>query len=266
MAYLKQITILWILLLLIFTGGHAEEYDYVRNPHVSEETWDRLLPYLLPSDHPIKPKLDELFTSTRLLKNPKSMKKAGFLNPHPLEWARIVVSKHLSLPGYVIKAYLDNEPYLDGEPEYAFFMKRIDGARLIKSEIRKRGIGYLFKVPKKWIYPVPEYPAPSSKAFRKNFILIEEDMNIYPHEQNYEQWQNNPALTPQTLQILYDLIQDLGLADSRPENLPFSKDGRIAFVDTEIFNEWPAKLAKLTKALKGNNKAYWKQIIKSNSK
>lgn len=236
---------------------------YVRNPHVPQDVWDRLSPYFLPMNHPLKPKLDKIFKKARVLKDEKSMKKAGFEDVEPRKWTRLIVTTHPKLPGHIIKAYLDRQHYHAGVPEYELWLLRIHGAQLIRDYIHIRGWGGKFKVPNKWIYPVPADPAPPAGLLRKNFILVVEDMDIQRDSKNEEKWKSN-LITPDLLDRVFGLITDLGLRDcAKPDNIPFAKDGRIAFVDTQTFNQYPISYHKLLPFLTPQNQAYWQQLIQT---
>lgn len=65
------------------------------------------------------------------------------------------------------------------------------------------------------------------------------------------------------LSALYDVLEITGLKDcAKPANIPFSQDGRIAFVDTQSWKEWPVDYNKLTDYLSPDLQVYWKNKIK----
>lgn len=249
--------------LLIFVCADIAAKEYVRNSLVDEQLWNTLKPHFFPADHPIKQQLDKIFSKHRVLKDIDSMKRAGFKNPYPRKWTHLVVTKHSKLPGFILKVYLDKQRYHRKMPEHQFWLMRIEGAERIRNEIKKRNLEGLYKVPRKWIYPVPEKPSPPKKYVRKNFILIEEDMDILSNEDNIKQWGSNPAVNQKMLFELFQLLNDLGLWDCpKPDNMPFCKDGRIAFIDTQTFFKWPVKHDRLTPFLNPSLKPYWENLIK----
>ena len=53
----------------------------------------------------------------------------------------------------------------------------------------------------------------------------------------------------------------LGLKDcTKIANCPFSKDGRVAFVDTQTFNKPPVRYYKLIPYLTTKKREYWKKL------
>lgn len=236
--------------------------SYQRHRYVSKDIWRRVAPYFLPEDHQIKAVLDDLFSKSRVIISIKSMKKAGFIEPKPRKWTHLIVTKHPKLPGYIFKVYLDAQYYHKEKSEYEHWLERIQGASAIKKKIQKHHWEHFFKVPKKWIYPLPENPSPPKELMRKNFILVEEDMDIYDKKTNDKKW-GSSWVTKEKLDALYLLLEELGLHDCpKPDNIPFSKDGRISFVDTQTFEKWPVSYSKLTPYLSSKLKTYWKQLKK----
>lgn len=220
-------------------------------------------PYLLPPDSPVKPILDQIFSSSRVLLSLETMKAAGFSPVKPRKFTHLIVTKHPALPGYVIKAYLDSQRYYKKMTEYEIWIKRIQGAQSIQNLINNQGWNHLFKVPQKWIYELPKKPAAPSEFIPKYYILVEEDMELVSQEKNAKVWKSH-FVTTELLNSLYVILKTLGLKDCiKTHNIPFSRDGRIAFIDTQTFNEWPVKYKILGKELSKPNATYWKQLTKN---
>jgi hypothetical protein len=231
--------------------------------YVSQELWKDIQDYLIPDDHPAKEKLDQIFSTSRALADKKSMVAAGFDFARPQRVTQIIVTRHPEMPGYIIKAYLDSTKYgHKGKPDYLFLIQRIVGARLAQERIHTHHYEHLLKVPEKWLYLLPDEPSPPSHYLRKLFILVEDDMNIVSARKNEKLWKSQ-HVTPELLDAFYTITTEVGLADSlRPDNCPFSKDGRVAFIDTQVFNVKPVKYHNLTPFLSAPMQAYWKELIK----
>lgn len=236
-------------------GEAARNYpDYV-----SEEVWRAVTPYLIPEEHPIKKKLDAIFSKQRAIGDLKSLKRAGFQDNQPQPCSKIIVTTHKSIKGYIFKLYLDTQPYHHATPEYLCWMRRIQGAELIRREIEKQGWQFFFKVPHKWIYPLPPSPTASKEQLQKNFILVAEDMDILDNKENAIKW-SSTEVTEYQLDMLYHLVSTLGLLDScRIKNIPFSHDGKIAFVDTQSSHHWPVHYKNLTPKLHPSLRSYWQK-------
>lgn len=229
---------------------------YARPHAIDSATWHALSQYFLPPNHPIKEALDRIFSS-RVTLNGEALAQAGFYNPQPREFSRIIVSGHPDLQNYLIKVYTDDQPNI----EWIDFKNRIEGANYIQEAINRHGYSRYFQVPKKWLYPLPVHPSPPPESFQKHFVLVVEDMNISPKKTNFKQWQG-ATLTPKLLDAVYVIIQDVGLDDSiYPFNLPFTKKGKLAFIDTARHHLWPIPFDKLTKYLSPKMQQYWRKLI-----
>ena len=262
---LKSMLKKYRILLFVFLCVYGNIFAFERYSYVSVEVWDEVTPYLLPDDHPAKKILDRMFSESRVLLSVKSMEKAGFINPIPRFWTKLIVTKHPDLNGYVIKAYIDAQRYYKDTPEYVYWIKRIQGAQAIRELVDENHWNHLFKIPRKWIYALPPEPSPPREYLRKNFILIEEDMNILSDKANKEAWKGK-WVTEEILNGVYIILSEIGLNDcAKIDNIPFSTDGRIAFIDTQSFHEWPVEFKRLSLFLSPSMKQYWKSIIKSKS-
>lgn len=228
------------------------------NPYVHADTWNTVSPYFLPENHPIKAQLDRIFSEHRAILNEASLKRAKFKNATPGRFSHTVVTTHSKLKGYFVKLFTDYQ-HID---EVRQLMKRINGARIIKDAIIKHGYQLLCKVPNKWIYPLPPEPSPPPGTFRKNFILIAEDMDIYGKVKNYSRWRGK-KMTEEKVKAVYTLLQEEGLSDSVfAFNVPFTKDGRLAFIDTEHFHNWPVKFEKMMRYLSPSMQKYLCELMK----
>lgn len=237
-----------------------KQLSWPKNNFISEAVWSEIDPYLLPANHPIRPKLDEIFQKSRVIADEKSLKKNGFDFIARRKWDNAIVAWHSKLKGYLIKLYLDEQLGID---EKLAFKTRMEGAEYIRHFIQTNEHQNLFKVPKKWLYPLPENPPANPGAQRKNFILVEEDMNLVNESTNSKKWKT--AITKEHLKALYSLLQTLGLKDSvYITNIPFAKDGKIAFIDTEHHHKWPVNFLKLIGSLNPDMQAYWHTLILTN--
>lgn len=218
---------------------------------VPSEIWEKIEPYFLPSDHPIKENLDQFF-QTRVTESLESFQKAGFKNAFLREPTNIVFGKHPLFKGYLFKVYLDSQPSLC---EWDNWVKRIDGAKAIKECIDQHCFTH-FVVPNKWIYPLPQ------DNYEKNFILIVEEIPLLKGKENSIKYKK--GMTPQILDELFCIITEAGLLDSVfRNNIPFAKTGQIAFIDTEHSGFPPECIpyGRLLPYLSKEMQVYWLGII-----
>lgn len=238
---------------------HSQSLDYEYNSHVPLELWERLKPYFLPLNHPIKNRLDRICKKNRVTLSRKTLQKAGFSLSHERKPENITVCTHSRFPGFLFKVYVDTQPPID---EWENWVRRIDGANAIQKNIDAHHFVHCC-VPKKWIYPLPQAPSPpiQSMYHRKNFILIAEKMDILDKKANRTAFRQ--TMTSTILDELFVIITEEGLIDSvYPSNIPFTHSGQIAFVDTE--HRYPDKkvnYGKLTSFLSETMQEYWNRII-----
>jgi hypothetical protein len=218
--------------------------------------------FLLPEDHPIKSKLDEIFGDSRILTSVKHLKKAGFENPK-VRNRGVVIGRHKDLKGYLLKLYLDNK---DVDEVYQW-EKRIQGALLIQKALDIFGYNDIMKVPKKWIYELPARgPKPSRSArYPKFYALVVEDMDIYSDPETFMLYRT--SITTEHLDALYTVLTTCLLSDSTwLPNIPFAHDGKIAFIDTEFagtsLSIW-VRLPRLGKYLSSSMRRYWNNLLET---
>lgn len=241
---------------MLFTSTDAV-FAYTATPQV-KHVWDDLKPYFLPEDHPIKAKLDQIFSKQRASYSKNSLQLSGFKFRNPKKILRVVVARHEKIKGYLLKIYTDDQPFLG---EWVDMKNRILGAYYTQQAIDRHGYNKLFKVPKKWIYPLPPEPAAPQGCYQKHFILVVEDMKILGLEKNYY-FYRSIAMTEEIMKAIFTICKEVGLSDSLfPPNIPFSKDHKLAFVDTQHFHHWPIKIDRLIPYLHPLGQKYWIELI-----
>jgi hypothetical protein len=257
------ISLLFCFLPLILFGKNKES----KRIEPPREAWEQVAPYLMSDTHPLKQTLDDLFSQTRIIRDRESLLKAGFENPKPQPVTGVVVTRHPQMPGYVFKIYTDDRmTYYRNQPEYTTWMRRARGAALVRHEIARQGWQAYFKAPIKWIYALPPKPKASPGHLQKNFILVEEDMEILPNRESKKKWQDG-TITPKHLRMLFHLLTTLGMADScKYSNIPVCKDGRIAFVDTQSNLRWPLHYSILDRVLSKELSAVLHELMEENNK
>lgn len=257
-------------LVLIFENcsltAHSEKYLLTPpKEEISESFWLEIFPHLLPEELEIKQQLDDLFGTGSVILNPKTLKAAGFTKNTKRDFSLLVVTKHPNFPGYVFKIYLDDETKKPDEKAQSFFLRRINGALAIQEYIDVNDLGMFFKVPRKWIYPLPVNAVGrninSKKYAYKNFILVEEDMDILDEKANIKAWRSS-LVTKDFLRGLDGILNDVGLIDcTKLDNIPFCIDGKVAFIDTESFGHRNIPCKRLTNFLPDHLRSFWKKLI-----
>lgn len=222
-----------------------------------QSTQEIVRPYLLTDSHPLKKRLDLIFSIQGILKNRDSLMRCGFNVSPTRKWNNLYVAKHSILRGYVIKLFVNEQ---QGIQEWDNWIARIEGAWSIQAAIERHGYQKFFKVPKKWIY---QLPSASLKDGDKQYVLIVEDMDIHDEERNRKKWKDMNYVTKERLDALYCLLKEEGLIDSiYIDNIPISRDGLITFIDTEHVHAWPVNYSRLNNFVPLELKAYWKTVSK----
>lgn len=161
----------------------------------------------------------DMFDST------KSFKKAGFDVVERTRDTRIMAASHDDAKGYLFKKY-NNDRRADEQLEN--YQIRIEGARLLRALIDERGLRNIV-VPRKWLYELPAQFATERKGLRRpSYVLIVEKFKILEDSKS-----EYGSIDKQTLRELCAVVYRFPGLDSTPKNVPFTKDGKIAFIDTE---------------------------------
>lgn len=233
------------------------------NPIFTIEMQQQIRPYLLPLEHPAKIHLDNIFANSGVLENESSFANAGFETLFAMPYSFIRVARHPDLPGYILKVYLDSEfRKKKNRPGWLSLTLRCVGAENIRNLINEKKFIY-FSVPDKWIYPLPANPADQLKLSKQPVILIETDMNLVSKEETRDAWLNK--ITYAHLDELYCILSHGYGSSGLVRNVPYTKDGKFAFVDTERPRKTP-KYAKARKNFSKEMQKYWDKLVKNGGK
>lgn len=215
-----------------------------------------LLHFSFAFSFPEEAKLTALFSQSRWLLSEKTLERGGFRFSSPRKFTHLIVATHPKFPGLIFKLYLDSQRPHKNTSELTFWKQRVEGAEKIRELIAKNGWEGWFKVPKKWIYQLPRRPSPPKEYWRRDYILVEEDMQLTQDPVNKRLW---GKIEKEQLLAFHSLLETLGLKDcAKPDNAPFSLDGRIAFIDTQTHGAWPVDYDKLTPYLSPQMKKVWR--------
>lgn len=209
--------------------------------------------YLLPSNHPLKKTLSKIFANPHVIDNQATIDEAGFITLyHQASGMRVL--KHERLPGYLVKTYLNDERERAGD-DIQWMIDRCLGALNIRNLIRKQKIAY-FTVPDKWIYLLPGQPFTSPR--KQIAILLVTDMDLVSREKSIKAWKTK--ITRRHLQELHTILSHGFGSLYLPFNIPYTKQGTFAFVDTaypfRVFD-----LHRVNHYLSDPMRNYWNKLI-----
>lgn len=215
--------------------------------------------YLLPGDHFLNKELKPLFRSSSLFYSPMTLRLAGF-RVHKRVHNYLMVARCPRISNYLFKKFQNCVPC---QVQLKQYLARIHGAKMIQQYIDKHKLKHIV-VPKKWLYKI------NAASKMKSYLLIAEDMDICeggddPLGENVQQYKK---ITPEILYELCQIMHAIGGCDAFPRNQPFTKTGKIAFVDTERVGYKKDQILKrifpiLSKKMQSYGKQIWEQLEKN---
>lgn len=200
---------------------------------------------------PIFSLLGELFTDSKMFRSFAHFSAAGFsLVDHPPH--KIMTGGHKRAKTYLFKKYDDDR---SGSTQLRNYIHRIEGARLIRSFIAEHGFSRV-TAPKKWLFELPS-------SFPERYLLVVEKVDLASRldtEAAYHRIGKNQ------MQELATILYYFRGLNSTPSNLPFTEDGKIAFIDTERWHHDKDFLRKVGDRLSSDRLSQAKVIYKELSR
>ena len=255
--------LIWILSLSFFVSAVAFEGMTWKQmealyPLITPEDWELAEPYLIPLDHEAIGILDTLFSDPLVLSNVQTLEVSGFKIIRYRRSKKLVVASHPKLKKYLIKAYLEDYNHY----EVRNWASRARGSHFIQTILDENDLNHLFRVPRKWIYPLPR--TKKTNFYHKNFILLVDKMDLLTEEQCKHKFKTQ--VSESFLLKLYEMIVLTGYSDCHLGNLPFCKDGKIALIDLEYYNLEPVHMHKLSSHLSLKHQKLWKKLCSQKPK
>lgn len=166
----------------------------------------------------IAPLLPSLFTNRRMFDSYRRFEAEGFQLVEHAEH-KIMSGSHKSARGYLFKKYNNNK---DGTKQLVNYLRRIEGARLLRTFIAEHGFTRVV-APRKWLHELPS-------DFPERYLLVVEKFDLASERATARAYHRIGK--EQTRELATVLYYFRGL-NSTASNLPFTKDDKIAFIDTE---------------------------------
>lgn len=254
---------------LFLEAGNKEHSSYPNfdnHPYLSKKKKEKIEPFLLPMRHPLKKKLDAIFNLPGTIQNESFFAKAGFKTVSVQPTSYIRIAKHPLLPNHLFKLFLDSEKRKkENTSGWVWLVKRCQGARNIKELIKRKKLRH-FVVPEKWLYPVPWVSRKQGEGgSRQPVVLITEDMKLVSHHENVNAWKNK--ITKEHLRELYCILSHGYASCYVTQNIPYTKKGKFACIDTEHpKRNLRSKYGQVKTYLSDEMKKYWEILIRSKGK
>lgn len=167
---------------------------------------------------PIVSMMASLFTDPKMFGSYTRFEDAGFSlvahAPH-----KMMAGKHKRAKGYFFKKYNNDH---DSEKQLVNYLRRIEGSRLIRTFIADHGFTRVI-APKKWLYELPT-------TFPERYLLVAERVDLATRDETHRRY---ARISTEQLQELATVLYYFRGLNSTAANLPYTKEGQIAFIDTE---------------------------------
>jgi len=157
-----------------------------------------------------------LFRDPGMFDSRGAWRSAGFEVLERSDSHKVMVARHASAAGYLFKKYTPHKSLKDQHENYQC---RIEGARRVRELIADRGLRGVVS-PEKWLHDLPH----------ASHVLIVEELTLMDQDATKQAYGD---ISKGTLHDLCVVLHAFPGLDSIAKNLPFTTDGRIAFIDTE---------------------------------
>jgi hypothetical protein len=216
----------------------------------------------LPPNDPARKVLEALFRRSSVIDNETAFREAGFETHVKKLRSLMRVATHPALPKYIFKVFFVDERECEREKPrgWGSFLSRCKGAERIRRIIQERGIQH-FQVPRKWLFYPPHHPSCSPDD--QPMILVAEYQDLLSQNENEHAWLH--SITESHLEELYVIIDSAGGASYRPDNIPLTRQGKFAFIDTEHSGE-TKDYESISPYLTIQMRRYWSDLIKRKAK
>ncbi len=142
---------------------------------------------------------------------------------------KICVASHKTADGYLFKKYVSSGKRDSLKDQIDNYSTRVDGARRLRSLIDEQGLRHVV-VPRKWIR---ELPRDFGSGKRPAHVLVVERLDLLDTRATERAYNKIDEAVLRDLCVALYAFRGL---DSTAKNVPFTRDGKIAFIDTEHWN------------------------------
>lgn len=196
---------------------------------------------------PIFAQLASLFRNKKMFDSYSKFENEGFkLVAHAEHKA--MAGTHKSTPGYIFKKYSNDKP---GKKQLLNYLRRVEGARILRTFIAEHGLSRVI-APKKWLYELPS-------SFPERYLVVAEKLDLRDEKSTLSAYDR--ISKEQTRELATILYYFRGM-NSTAKNLPYTDDGKIAFIDTERWANDKDLLRKVGDRLSGERKSQAEAVFK----
>lgn len=181
-------------------------------------------------DDPRSIDMTALFRDAEMFESRQAWNAAGF---HVLACSnngKIMVAEHAAVQGLLFKKYVNA---VSSEDQAKNYEGRVEGAKHLRAFLDEHGLTRIV-IPRKWLLKLP-------RRFSRragSHVLVVERLDLISDEATKAAYRR---IDPATLAELCLVVFHFRGMDSNSKNIPFTSDGRIAFVDTEHWDRDSSK-------------------------
>lgn len=139
---------------------------------------------------------------------------------------KICVASHRSVDGYLFKKYVASGKRESLKDQLQNYQARLEGARRLRSLIDEKDLRHV-AVPRKWLR---ELPSDFGSRKQPSHVLVVERLDILDDDETARAY---GRIDDEVLRDLCVVLHAFRGLDSSLKNVPFTSDGRVAFIDTE---------------------------------
>jgi hypothetical protein len=194
---------------------------------------------------PIFAQLPELFTSKWMFDSYDKFRSEGFQLASHAE-NKILCGSHRSVNGYLFKKYNNDK---SGRDQLLNYMFRIEGARFIRAFITEHGFTGV-AAPRKWLYELP-------LSFPERYLVVAEKFDLVSESATLRGYDR---ISRDQLRELATMLYYFRGLNSTASNLPFTEEGKIAFIDTERWHHSKDYLRKVGDRLSSDRRRLAKDV------
>lgn len=197
---------------------------------------------------PILSLMGELFSDPKMFESYSRFEKAGFSlvahAPH-----KIMTGSHKKARGYFFKKYNNDKP---GKKQLRNYMHRVEGSRLLRTFIAEHGFSRVI-APRKWLYELPP-------SFPERYLVVAEKVDLASRDETERAY---GRISKEQMEELATILYYFRGLNSTAQNLPYTEDGKIAFIDTERWHHDKDLLRKVGDRLSGDRRKQAEAVFKA---
>lgn len=225
------------------------------HPYLPEILKQRIHGHLLPADHDARPFLDALYSQNRVTQDRRSFTDAGFILLRPTKNHGRLIGYHPSLPDFIIKALSDGYKFNE-----ALLFRRAEAAKEMRQVIGQYQLSYV-RVPETYVYLLPEEFPRKSTRYRKNFLIVQERLDILSGRERDYYWSNPEVWSEAFLDELFTFMMNVSISDLHGDNVLLTSDlQQVAFIDLERSGNSGEACHYIFQSLPKRWQPYWREL------